>query len=149
MEDPKAVIKAELKTAMKNKDSDRRNVLRLVQSAIKQVEVDTQKDLDSAGVVDVLQKEAKKRREAIDDNTKAGREEQAEQERYELSVIEEFLPEQLSEDEIVVIVDEVIADVGASSPKDMGQVMGPAMAKVKGRADGKVVSKIVKQQLSS
>ena len=149
MEDPKAVIMAELKTAMKNKDSDRRNVLRLLQSAIKQIEVDSRKELDSAGVIDVLQKEGKKRREAIADMKKAGRDEQAAQEAYELGVIEEFLPEQLSEQEIATIVDEVIADVGASSPKDMGQVMGPVMARVKGKADGKVVSKIVKQQLSS
>jgi len=148
MEDPRPQLQAALKEAMKSKDKERRDVIRMMQSAIKQVEIDTQKDLDAASVIDILQKEAKKRRETITEMEDAGRDEQAESERHELQIIEDFLPRQLSDDEIRAIVKEVIAETGASSPKDMGQVMGPVMQRVKGLADGKRVNPIVKDELS-
>jgi uncharacterized protein YqeY len=118
-------------------------------SAIKQVEVDTQKELNAADVVDVLQKEAKKRRESIEEYDKAGRADLVEQERAELTVIESFLPQSLSADEIAAIVREVIAQTGATSARDMGKVMGPVMQRVKGVADGKLVNQIVREQLNA
>lgn len=149
MEDPRPQLNAALKEAMKNKDSERRNVIRLIQSAIKQVEIDSQKELDAAGVVDILQKEAKKRRETIDEAAKTGRGELAENEKKELAILEEFLPQQMDADEIGAIVDQVIEQVGAESAKDMGKVMGPVMAQVKGRADGKLVNQIVREKLNA
>jgi len=149
MEDPKGALKTALKDAMKSKDNQRRDVIRLVQSAIKQVEIDTQKDLSTEEVMDLLQKEAKKRREAIEDYERAGRPEMAEGERAELAVLEDFLPKQLTAEEIGAIVEEVIAETGAASAKDMSKVMGPVMARVKGVADGKQVNQIVREKLSN
>ena len=148
MEDLRPTIMNAVKDAMKNKDSQRRDVLRLLQSAIKQVEIDTQKELTPEDVVSVIQKEAKKRRESIADMKAAGREEQIPDEQAELDIIEEFLPQQLSADEVSVIVKEVIAESGASSPKEMGKVMSAVMQRVKGQADGKLVNQIVREQLS-
>jgi len=148
MEDPRPQLQAALKEAMKNKDAQRRDVIRTVMSAFKQVEIDSKKELSADDAVAVLQKEAKVRREGIDEKINAGMEEQAEREQFELSVIEEFMPQQLSEDEIRAIVQEVIESVGAESPKDMGKVMGPLMGRVKGLADGKLVNQIVRDALS-
>ena len=148
MENPKPLLQDALKVAMKNKDADRRNVIRNLNSAIKQEEVDGGRELTAEEVVVVLQKEAKRRRESISEYKNAGRDDLVQVEEYELGLIEEFLPRQLSEEEVTAIVQEVIAEVGASSPKDMGKVMGPVMARVKGVADGKVVNKVVKEQLS-
>ena len=147
MEDPKAALQSALKDAMKAKDNKRRDVIRLVQSAIKQVEIDTREELSSEDVMAILQKEAKKRRESIADYSKAGRDDLVEVEEYELSVIGEFLPTQLSEEEVAVIVTEVISEVGATSAKEIGKVMGPVMQRVKGLADGKLVNKIVREKL--
>lgn len=148
MEDPRPQLQAALKDAMKTKDAQRRDVIRNLNSAIKQVEVDEQKDLEAADVVAILQKEAKRRRESIDEYNAAGRADLAEVEAYELTVIESFLPAQLDEAAITQIVQEVIAQVGAAGPKDMGKIMGPLMARVKGLADGKLVNRIVKEQLN-
>lgn len=149
MEDPKPILKDALKEAMKAKDTVRRDVIRFAQSAIKQVEIDTQKELSPEEAVAVLQKEAKKRRESITEMENVGRADEAEQERAELAILEEFLPKQMSEDEIAVIVDEVIAQMGATDPKDMGKVMGPVMARVKGLADGGTVNKVVRERLNN
>lgn len=148
MDDSKAALNNALKDAMKNKDDARRNVLRLLLSAVKQVEVDSQKTLSNEDVQAILQKEAKKRRESIDEAVKLGRQEIADNEQKELSIIEEFLPRQLSADEVRVIVQEVITQVGATSSKDMPRVMGPVMAKVKGLADGKLVNQVVRDLLN-
>jgi uncharacterized protein len=147
MEDTRTRLNDALKEAMKNKDNERRDVLRMAMSAIKQVEIDTQKTLDDTGVQDVLQKEAKKRRETIDEMSKAGRAETADTEKRELAIIEEFLPRQLSAEEIQAVVNEVIAQVGAASAKDINKVMGPLMQRVKGIADGKLVNQIVRDTL--
>lgn len=149
MEDPRPEIQSALKDAMKSKNAERRDVLRLLQSAIKQVEIDTRKELSAEDVIDILQKEAKKRRETIVDLEKAGRGDQIENEEKELVIIEEFLPRQMSEDEVRAIVQAVMADVGEVSQKEIGKIMGPVMAQVKGQADGKLVSKIVREQLNS
>ncbi|MCL4252845.1 MAG: GatB/YqeY domain-containing protein [Anaerolineae bacterium] len=148
MSDPKALLADALKEAMKNKDNATRDVIRLLQSAVKQVEIDTRKDLTADEVMDVLQKEAKKRRESIVDYEKGGRQELADAEKMELSIIEKFLPKQLSADEVREIVQAVITETGATSAKDLNKVMPLVMARVKGVADGKLVSQIVKESLS-
>lgn len=149
MEDPRPRVQDALKEAMKSRDNQRRDVLRLVQSAFKQVEIDTRKELTAEDALDVLQKEAKKRRETIADLEKAGRSDQIGREQVELAILEEFLPRQLTEDELRAIVKEVTAETGATSPKDTGKVMGVVMQRVKGLADGKLVSQVVREELSS
>lgn len=148
MEDPRIALNAALKDAMKNKDTDRREVIRMALNSVKQVEIDTRKEVSPEQVIEILQKEAKRRRESVEDMAKAGRTEGADQERRELAILEEFLPRQLSAEEITVIVKEVIAQVGAASAKDQNKVMGPLMARVKGLADGKLVNQIVREQLN-
>jgi uncharacterized protein len=134
-----------LKEAMKSKDNALRDTIRLLQAAFKQVEVDTRKDLTDEGEMDILLKEAKKRRESIDELSKAGRD--TAEEVYELGVIESFLPKQMSEDEIRALVKAAIAETGAMTQKDMGKVMGKLNPQTKGKADGKLVSQIVKEAL--
>ena len=134
-----------LKEAMKSKDNALRDTIRLLQAAFKQVEVDTRKDLTEEGEMDILLKEAKKRRESIEELSKAGRD--TAEEVYELGVIESFLPKQMSEDEIRALVKVAIAETGAATQKDMGKVMGKLNPQTKGKADGKLVSHIVKEAL--
>lgn len=148
MDDVKAKLQAALKEAMVAKDNQRRDVIRVLTSAIKQVEIDSQKTLSAEDVVAVLQKEAKKRRESIDEATKLGRAEIVEREKQELAILEEFLPRQLSREEIAVIVREVIAQTGVTSAREMGKLMGALMPRIKGLADGKLVNEIVKELLS-
>ncbi len=148
MEDPRPQIQTALKDAMRNKDHARRDTLRMLLNAVRQVEIDERRELSAEDVTAILQKEAKRRRESIDEYTKAGREDLAAGERAELAIIEEFLPQQLSREEIMRLAQEVVAQVGASSPKDMGKVMGTLMPKVKGLADGKLVNEVVRELLS-
>jgi uncharacterized protein len=148
MEDPKGTLNTALKEAMQAKNNQRRDVIRLLQSAVKQVEIDTRKELSAEEVMAILQKEAKKRRESIDEAEKVGRAEIVASEKAELVVIEEFLPRQLSYDEVKVIAQEVIAQSGATSSKDTAKVMGPLMARVKGLADGKLVNQVVRELLN-
>jgi uncharacterized protein YqeY len=136
-----------LKEAMKNKDNQRRDAIRVLQAAFKQVVVDTRKDLTSEQEFDLLQKEAKKRKESIAELEKAGREYAEEQ--YELELIESFLPQMMSRDEIEKLAKEAIAATGASTQKDMGKVMGKMMGQTKGKADSSLVSQVVKELLSS
>jgi uncharacterized protein YqeY len=141
----KEKINEALKEAMKSKDNALRDTIRLLQAAFKQVEVDTRKDLTEDGEMDILLKEAKKRRESIEELAKAGRD--TGEEVYELGVIESFLPKQMSEDEIRALVTAAIAETGATTQKDMGKVMGKLNPQTKGKADGKLVSQIVKEAL--
>ena len=149
MDDPRPQLQTALKEAMKAKDGPRRDTLRMIMSAIKQVQIDQQKDLSPEDVIQVLQKEAKKQRESIEEYQKGGRDDLVPREKARLAVIEEYLPQQLSADEIAAIVQEVIAESGAVSMKDMGKVMGPVMQRVRGLADGKLVNQIVHEQLSA
>jgi uncharacterized protein YqeY len=149
MDDPRPKLQAALKEAMVNKDNTRRDVIRMSLNALKQVEIDTQKHLSAEEALAVLQKEAKKRRESIDDAEKAGRSEVADREKMELSILEEFLPKQLSREQIEALAREAIAQSGATSANDMGKVMGVLMPKVKGQADGKLVNQVVRELLSS
>ncbi len=148
MTDPRTQLQAALKEAMVNKDNVRRDVFRLLTSAIKQVEIDTRKELSADEVIGILQKEAKKRRETIDEALKAGRGELADKEKGELAILEEFLPRQLSREELTVIVRETITQTGVTSVKETGKLMSALMPKVKGLADGKIVNEIVREILT-
>lgn len=141
-------IEQDLKEARLAKDGERRDALSLLLSALRSAEKDLQRTLSDDEALQVLQRERKKRVEAIDAFRAAGREEQAEAEELELDVIEEFMPEQLSEDEIDEIVDDVIAEVGATSLRDLGRVMADVMPRVSGRADGSLVSQVVREKLA-
>ena len=147
MTHPKEQLQAALKEAMINKDAVRRDVIRGLLSAVKQVEIDSQKTLNAGDTVGVLQKEAKKRRESIDEAIKVNRSEIADQEKIELAIIETFLPAQLSRDEVKTIVQETITQTGVTSPKEIGKLMGALMPKVKGLADGKLVNEVVRELL--
>ncbi|RPI97071.1 MAG: GatB/YqeY domain-containing protein [Chloroflexi bacterium] len=144
---PKEQIQQDLKDAMKSGNTRRRELLRLLMAAFKQVEVDQRKDLTESDAISILMTEAKKRREAIDEANRAGRTALAEQEKYELAAIEAYLPRQLSHDEIEKLVREAVQEVGATTPKDMGKVMKVLMPRVQGQADGKLVNSIVKDVL--
>lgn len=149
MDDPRAKMQDALKQAMINKDTMRRDVLRMTMGAMKQVEVDERKELSAEDAMTILQKEVKKRRESIDEATKAGRLDIAEQEKVELAMIEVFLPTQLSREQVAELVREAIQESGATSAKEMGKVMSVLMPKVKGLADGKLVNEVVREQLSN
>jgi uncharacterized protein YqeY len=148
MDDPRPKLQTALKEAMVNKDNTRRDVIRMTLNALKQVEVDTRQELSAEESMNILQKEAKKRRESIDEAEKAGRSTLADQEKMELGILEEFLPQQLSRAEIESLAREAIATTGAASANDMGKVMGALMPKVKGVADGKLVNQVVRELLS-
>jgi uncharacterized protein YqeY len=148
VDDPKGKLQEALKQAMVNKDVTRRDVIRMLTSAIKQVEVDTRKTVSPEDALAVLQKEAKKRRESIDEAEKVGRADLAEQEKIELAILEEFLPQQLSREEITALAQQAIAETGVTSAKEMGKLMGALMPKVKGLADGKLVNEVVRELLS-
>lgn len=148
MKNLKGELQNALKAAMKAKDSERRNAIRFMQSAIKQAEVDGRAELDDDAILDILRKEAKKRRETISELEAAGRGDDAAAERIELAVTEEFLPRQLIGEELRPIVMAAITEVGATSMKEMGQVMRAVMPKVQGIADGKAVNAIVRELLS-
>jgi len=143
-----ATIEGELKDAMKERDADRRDALRLILNALKGSEKELQRPLSEDEELQVLQRERKRRVEAAEAFRTGGREEQAEAEEYELEVLEEFMPEPLSEDEIEEIVDDAIAEVGATSMADLGRVMADVMPQIAGRADGSVVSQIVREKLA-
>ena len=137
----------DMKEAMKEKDTIRKNTVQLIRSGILQIEKDKKVELDDEGVLDVIAKELKKRRDSLPDFEKSGRLDLIADLNREIEILLGYLPEQLSAEEIEKIVDETIVAVGASSIKDMGKVMGAVTPKVKGRADNKIVSEFVKQKL--
>ena len=137
----------DMKEAMKVKDTIRKNTVQLIRSGILQIEKDKKVELDDEGVLDVIAKELKKRRDSLPDFEKSGRLDLIADLNREIEILLGYLPEQLSAEEIEKIVDETIVAVGASSIKDMGKVMGAVTPKVKGRADNKIVSDFVKQKL--
>jgi uncharacterized protein len=147
MTDLKAALTAALKEAMTAKDNVRRDAIRFLQSAIKQVEIDTRKELSQEDMLGIVQKELKKRKESLDELTKVGRTEEAAAAQTEIAIIEAFLPRQLSREEIAVLVNEAIAQTGVTSAKEMGKLMGALMPKVKGLADGKLVNDVVREFL--
>ena len=142
-------IQQAVKDAMRGGEKRRLGVVRLIMAAIKQREVDERIELDDDQVIVVLDKMAKQRRESLEQYEKAGREDLAEQESYELAVIQEFLPEPLTDDEIDAMIDSAIADTGAASVKDMGKVMGILKPQLQGRADMGAVSGRIKARLGA
>jgi uncharacterized protein YqeY len=142
-------ITEDMKSAMKAGEKDRLKVVRLILAAIKQVEVDKRIVLDDAAVLAVIDKMVKQRRDSVEQFEKGNREDLAAIERAEIEVLETYLPEQLTADELVGMVDEVIAATGAESMRDMGKVMGLIKAKAAGRADMGAVSATVKERLSA
>ena len=143
-----ADIESELKEARLARDDQRRDALALLLNALRGAQKELRRELSEDESLQVLQRERKKRAEAMEAYDAAGREEQADREEFELDVIEEFMPEPLSEDDLEEIVDNVIAEVGATSIRDLGRVMADVMPQVSGRADGSTVSQLVREKLA-
>lgn len=138
----------DMKEAMKNKETIRKNTIQLVRSGILQIEKDNKTELDDEGVLDVVAKELKKRRDALPQYEKSGRADLTEDLKKEIEVLLQYLPKQLTENEIDSLIEETIAEVQAAAPKDMGKVMAAINPKIKGRADTKLVSGLVKSRLA-
>jgi uncharacterized protein YqeY len=143
-----ARLEGELKEAMVARDQERRDTLRLILSSLRSAEKELQRPLHDDEELQVLQRERKRRQEAAEAFRSGGREEQAESEERELAVLEEFMPEPLSEEELEEIVDDAIAEVGATSMRAFGRVMADVMPQVSGRADGSAVSQLVREKLA-
>jgi uncharacterized protein len=141
-------LEEELKQAMVARDETRRDALRLILSSLRSAEKELQRPLHDDEELQVLQRERKRRLEAAEAFRGGGREEQAAGEEQELAVLEEFMPAPLSEDELEEIIDDAIAEVGATSIRDLGRVMADVMPQVSGRADGSVVSQLVREKLA-
>src|SRR5216117_3057283 len=141
-------METELKEAMLEHDNERRDALRLLLASLRSAEKELQRPLSDDEELQVLQRERKRRAEAAEAFRAGGREEQAAKEERELEVLGEFMPEPLSEEELEEIIDDVIAEVGATSLRQLGRVMADVMPQVAGRADGSVVSQLVKEKLA-
>lgn len=140
-------LNEDMKQAMKSKDKFTLSTIRMVRSTIKYLEIDLKRTLDDNEVLDILSREIKQRKDALQEFEAAGRDELAASTKAEIEIIIKYLPEQLSEEEIKVIVQQTIQETGASSKSEMGKVMSALMPKVKGRADGKLVNQAVQQFL--
>jgi len=145
--DLKAQLMAEMKSAMKAKDKDRLLVIRAMQSAVKQIEIDNQVTLDDEGVLLVLDKGIKQRREALQQFTAADRQDLVDVEAFQISVIQEFMPAALTGDEISALLEDAMTQTGASTMQDMGKVMAILKPAMQGRADMGEVSKLIKAKL--
>jgi uncharacterized protein YqeY len=141
-------IEEDLAEAMRERDGDRRDALRLILASLRGAEKELMRPLTEEEELQVLQRERKKRLEAAEAFRSAGREEQAEKEEDELEVLEDYMPEPLSEEELEEIVDDVIAEVGATNVRDLGRVMADVMPQVAGRADGSAVTQLVREKLA-
>ena len=141
-------LEEQVKEAMLARENDRRDALRLILSSLKSAEKDLQRPLSDEEELQVLQRERKKRQEAAEAFRDAGREQQAENEEAELAILEEFMPEPVSEDELERIVDDAIAENKATSMRDMGRIMADVMPQIAGRADGSAVSQLVREKLA-
>ena len=138
----------DFKEAMKEKNELKKNTIMMVRAAILQIEKDTQKELNDDAILEILAKEIKKRKDSLEDIEKSGREDLIKQVNEEMAIIKAYLPKELSLEELEKIIEEVIAETGATSMKDMGKVMQAAKAKTAGRADNKIINEIVKKKLS-
>ncbi|WP_300278332.1 GatB/YqeY domain-containing protein [Peptacetobacter sp.] len=143
----KQKLQEDLKTSMKNKDTLRKSVITLIRSSIKQIEVDKRIELNDEDIIDIISKQLKQRNDSLEQFLEAGREDLVEETRSEIQVLKEYLPQQLSEQELNEIVKQTISEVGATSMKDMGKIMSVIRPKTKGRADGKLINKLVKENL--
>ena len=145
----KKQLLTDLKAAMKAKDKVRKSTITLIRAAILQEEKDKQIDnLEDSDIEAIISKQYKQRKDSLKEFEKAGRDDLIEQTKAEMAIIEDYLPKQLSPDEIGTIVEDTIQEIGAESMKDMGKVMKAIMPKVKGKADGKVVNQIVREKLN-
>ena len=149
MSETRQRILDDIKSAMKVGDKPRLGTLRLMSSAIKQIEVDERIELDELRTITVLDKMLKQRRESIAQYEKANREDLINVEQAEIELIQEYMPEALSEDEIASVIDQAVTSAGASSIKDMGKVMGIVKPTLQGKADMSIVSQIIKQRLNA
>ena len=138
----------DLKTAMKDKDTVRKNAVQMVRAAVLQVEKDNKITLDDEGVIEVVAKEVKKRKDVLPEYEKSGRQDLIDELTREIEVLMVYLPQQMSEEEIEALVIDAIAQTEAKSMKDIGKVMAVIMPKTKGKADGKVINNFVKKHLS-
>jgi uncharacterized protein YqeY len=143
----KEQLRIDMADAMRSGDKEKRDTLRLLLSAIKQVEIDEQKELSDDEVLAVLSKQAKQRKESIADYEAAGREDLVYEEKAQLALIETYLPVQMDREEISRMAAKAIAEVGAEGPQDMGKVMGRLMPQMKGQADGRLVNEVVRDLL--
>jgi len=143
----KARIDTDLKDALRSGDEVRKTALRMLMAAVRNAEIAAQKELDDDGVIGLVQREIKQRRDSIEQFEKGGRADLVAKEQAEIAALEPYLPEQLSLDEIRAIAREVIASTGAAGPGDRGKVMGPLMGRVRGKADGKLVNQVVGELL--
>ena len=142
-------LQDDLKTAMRNKDDVRKRVLRLALAAIKNKEIDERRELDDTEVLVILQKEVKARHETLEELSRVERPEFASSQQAELEVLTAYLPQQLNREEIEELARKAIVETGAEGPGQMGQVMGKLMPQVRGQADGKLVSQVVRELLSN
>ncbi|MFD1177784.1 GatB/YqeY domain-containing protein [Paenibacillus puldeungensis] len=140
-------LNEDMKQAMKSQDKFKLSTIRMVRATMKNLEIDLKRTLNDNEVLDILSREIKQRKDALQDFEKAGRDDLAEQVKAEAEILAEYLPEQLNEEEIKVIVQQTIQETGASSKADIGKVMSALMPKVKGRADGKLVNQAVQKLL--
>ncbi|WP_053957569.1 GatB/YqeY domain-containing protein [Inediibacterium massiliense] len=140
-------LMADLKEAMKEKDKMKKSVVTMLRSAIKQYEIDHKVELDDESILDIISKQVKQKKDAIDEFAKGDRQDLVDEAKAEIDILMGYLPEQLTKEELSQIVSQVIDEVGANSMKDMGKIMSAIMPKVKGRADGKTINQIVKQFL--
>ncbi|HJP49961.1 MAG TPA: GatB/YqeY domain-containing protein [Pseudomonadales bacterium] len=143
----KSRIESSVKDAMRARDTRRLGVLRLTMSELKKVEIDERIELDDTRVLAILDKMSKQRKDSLAQFQQAGREDLVDQESFELDLLKEYMPEALDDAAVLAIIDQAIADSGASSMKDMGQLMGLIRPQVQGRADMGAVSAIVKEKL--
>ena len=133
--------------AMKNHEKERLTVIRMVKAAMAQERIDHKKEENDELLIDVVNKQIKMRKDSITEFEKGGRQDLVEKTQAEIDVLMNYLPEQLSHEEVLKIIDEIFNEVNPTGPKDMGKVMGPAQAKLKGRADMKEVSSIIREKL--
>ena len=143
-----AALDEEIKNAMRAKDSLRRDILRMVKTEIKSIEVNERREITEADVDAMLKRVIKQTKETLEDSKKGSDQERTEKLAAQVTVLEEYLPQQLSGDALIALIEEKIAELGASSKKDMGKVMGLATKKLAGQADGSTVSTIVKKLLA-
>lgn len=137
----------DMKTAMRDKDTIRKNTVQLARSAVLQIEKDNRTTLDDDGILDVIAKEVKKRKDSLPEYEKSGRQDLIDSLKAEIEVLLQYLPQQLTEEELEPIVRQAVAETGAVSAKDLGKVMQAVMPKVKGRADGRMINQIAKKIL--
>lgn len=142
-------LEKDMITAMKEKDKDKLTVIRMIKASLKQEQIDRKREINDELLIEVVNKQIKMRKDSITEFEKGNRQDLIDKTNAEINVLMAYLPEQLSTEEVVKIIDEIFAEVKPESQKDMGKVMGPAQAKLKGKADMKEVSNIIKEKLQA